>query len=117
MRAETAEKLSDLCARAGRGVAAFACELLALCDEGGAKPGGAAPQLLTAKDVAARLQTNTQTVYRLARGGKLPAVNTGRRALRWAGVTVEDFIRRGGVAADAGEEARAKPLRLLRSGR
>jgi excisionase family DNA binding protein len=51
-----------------------------------------APPLLTARDVAARLQTNTQTIYRLAREGKLPTVPISTRTRRWTEDAVEAFI-------------------------
>lgn len=75
--------------------------------------GNAAPvieadaRLLSARDVAQRLQTNKQAVYRLAREGKLPAVKVSARCLRWTEETVSAFIQ----AKDRG----AKTLRLLRA--
>jgi excisionase family DNA binding protein len=60
-----------------------------------------APRLLTARDVAERLQTNTQAVYRLAREGKLPAVPLGERTLRWTEESVADFIETGGVKPES----------------
>ena len=66
--------------------------------------------LLTARDVARLLQTNTQAVYRLARGGKLPAIKLSTRTLRWTEDAVMAFIAGGGIEADA-----RKTLRLLRA--
>ena len=72
----------------------------------------AEPSLLTARDVAARLQTNVQAVYRLARDGRLsPDVVLGPRTYRWTEHTVAAFIERGGVAAPAA----ANVLRLVGS--
>lgn len=74
-----------------------------------AKP---APPLLSARDVASRLQTNTQAVYRLAREGKLPAVQLGSRTLRWTDDAVNGFIARGGIAVEQRGNAPQKNLRL-----
>lgn len=70
-----------------------------------------AAQLLTAKDVAARLQTNTQAVYRLQREGKLPGVKLGQRTLRWTDDVVREFIAQGGII----DQTESKALRLLRA--
>lgn len=67
-----------------------------------------APPLLTAHDVAHRLQTNTQTIYRLAREGKLPAVKLSPRAYRWTEDIVSAFIAQQ-------SEVEQKTLRLLRA--
>lgn len=73
----------------------------------------AAPTLLTARDVARCLQTNTQAVYRLAREGKLPAVKLSTRTLRWTEDSVTAFIASGGtIVSDAGA---SKTLRGLRA--
>jgi excisionase family DNA binding protein len=69
----------------------------------------AAPPLLTAPDVAARLQINVQAVYRLAREGKLPAVQIGTRTRRWTENAVNDFVERGGVREESNQP---KALRL-----
>lgn len=50
------------------------------------------PDLLEVDEVAARLKTNRQAVYRLARTKKLPAVNLGERTLRWTEEVVSSFI-------------------------
>jgi excisionase family DNA binding protein len=67
------------------------------------------PRLLTARQVADRLQVNTQAVYRLTREGKLPAVKLSERTLRWSEKIIGDFVARGGVdglqPADAGGDA------------
>jgi len=57
----------------------------------------AAPQLLTAQEVAELLKTNTQVVYRLVRSRELEAVNLGERMLRFTECSVNEFINRGGV--------------------
>jgi predicted DNA-binding transcriptional regulator AlpA len=57
-----------------------------------------APSLLKACDVAARLQINTQAVYRLARDGRLPAVELGQRTKRWTEDVVSAFIKQRGAA-------------------
>lgn len=64
-----------------------------------AMPGGtnAAPQLLTAQEVAELLKTNIQVVYRLVRSRELEAVNLGERMLRFTESSVNEFINRGGV--------------------
>jgi len=72
----------------------------------------AAPPLLIARDVAARLQTNTQAVYRLERKGKLPAVQLGQRTKRWTEDVVNKFIKQGGVV-EQNDHAPAKRLRVL----
>jgi len=69
-----------------------------------------APSLLTARDVAKRLQVNTQTVYRLAREGKLPAVQLGTRTHRWTEDTVNNFISSGGNI----EKSNSLPAQSLR---
>lgn len=48
----------------------------------GAPPGGTI-RLLTAKELAAALQLNEQTVYRLARSGEIPFVRIGKKAIRF----------------------------------
>lgn len=68
-----------------------------------------APRLLTARDVAQRLQTNTQAVYRLAREGTLPAVVLGTRSYRWTEQVVAEFIAQRGV------RAQPNSLRLVRA--
>lgn len=40
-------------------------------------------RLLTAKELAAALQLNEQTVYRLARSGEIPFVRIGKKAIRF----------------------------------
>lgn len=40
-------------------------------------------RLLTAKELAAALQLNEQTVYRLARNGAIPFVRIGKKAIRF----------------------------------
>ena len=47
-----------------------------------APPGGTV-RLLTAKELAAALQLNEQTVYRLARSGEIPFVRIGKKAIRF----------------------------------
>jgi excisionase family DNA binding protein len=47
-----------------------------------ASPGGTV-RLLTAKQLAAALQLNEQTVYRLARNGGIPFVRIGKKAIRF----------------------------------
>lgn len=47
-----------------------------------APPGGTV-RLLTAKQLAAALQLNEQTVYRLARNGAIPFVRIGKKAIRF----------------------------------
>ena len=73
----------------------------------------APPPLLTARDVATRLQINTQAVYRLTREGKLSAVACGPRTLRWTEDAVCAFIAQGGVTEPGVEHS--KTLRLLQA--
>lgn len=47
-----------------------------------APPGGTV-RLLTARELAAALQLNEQTVYRLARNGAIPFVRIGKKAIRF----------------------------------
>lgn len=56
----------------------------------------APPRLLTAAQVAERWQIKTAHVYRLAREGKLPAVQLGRYR-RFSLATVEQFEGGGGT--------------------
>lgn len=70
--------------------------------------------LLTAKDVAARLGVSALTVIRLANAGTLPAVEVARRKrrriLRWRPETVEKFIssrEKRGSQAEVANDARA----------
>lgn len=51
--------------------------------------------LLTAADVAARLNVNVQRAYELLRNGTLPAVRIGRQ-VRTASADLEKWIREGG---------------------
>lgn len=46
-------------------------------------PPGGTVRLLTAKELAAALQLNAQTVYRLARSGEIPFVRIGKKAIRF----------------------------------
>ncbi len=46
-------------------------------------PSGGTVRLLTAKELAAALQLNEQTVYRLARNGGIPFVRIGKKAIRF----------------------------------
>jgi excisionase family DNA binding protein len=85
------EKLSEVVAQAVRDALAQA--------EAEEMAASAAPRLLTAPQVADRLQTNVQAIYRLAREGSLPAVVLGTRSYRWTEHVVTDFIERRGVAA------------------
>jgi len=78
-----------------------------------ATPQTAAPELLTARDVARLLNSNTQAVYRLAREGKLPAVKLSPRTLRWTEDAVSAFILRGGIAEQ--NDAAPNVLRGLRA--
>ncbi len=87
-------------------------DLLALLSDAPVPKESAAP-LLTARDIAKRLQVNTQAVYRLAREGKLPAVKLGSRTLRWSEDVVMEFVSRRGVE----DQANSKPLRLLQAKR
>ncbi len=48
-----------------------------------AAPSGGTVRLLTAKELAAALQLNEQTVYRLARSGEIPVVRIGKKAIRF----------------------------------
>ncbi len=73
----------------------------------------APPPLLTALDVAARLQINKQAVYRLTREGKLSAIAIGPRTLRWTEEAVSAFITQGGINVQ--DNAPAKNLRLLQA--
>ncbi len=68
--------------------------------------------LLTACDVAARLQINTQAVYRLAREGKLPAIKLSTRTLRWTEDAVSAFVAGGGIIESNADAS--KTLRVLR---
>lgn len=117
MSPETAERLLEIGERAGRCLSSLASEAWSVLRSeliaGGSS--GAAP-LLTARDVAARLRTNVQTVYRLAREGQLPPVETGRRTLRWTEAVVVEFIGRRGRATEQ-EQPHRKPLRALQGGR
>jgi excisionase family DNA binding protein len=56
-------------------------------------------RLLTAEQLAERWQVPKSQVYRLARDGRLEAVNLGRYR-RFRVETVEEFERAGGVAAN-----------------
>lgn len=69
-----------------------------------------APLLLTVRDVARCLQTNTQAVYRLAREGKLRAIKLSPRTLRWTEDAVMAFIAGGGIESET-----PKTLRVLRA--
>jgi excisionase family DNA binding protein len=46
-------------------------------------PGKERSRLCTAKEVAATLQLNEQTVYRLARNGEIPFLRIGNKAIRF----------------------------------
>lgn len=49
-------------------------------------------RLLTAKQLAAALQLNEQTVYRLARNGGVPFVRIGKKAIRFDLERVRDAL-------------------------
>ncbi len=99
------DKLSAIVAQAVRAALAQA-----EAEEAQASPG--APRLLTARDVAQRLQTNVQAVYRLAREGELPPVVLGARSYRWTEQVVSAFIAQRGASAEPTPEV--KTLRLIR---
>ncbi len=57
----------------------------------------------TAEEVAAILKVQPHRVYGLIRSGGLPAVRLGQRQVRVSKEALEEFIRRGGQPAPAGE--------------
>lgn len=59
------------------------------------KAKAAEPGLMTAADVAARLQVDVRTVRRWEAAGKLKARRLGRRTVRYRREDVERFIDRG----------------------
>lgn len=59
-----------------------------------AEPRAAPEQLLTAEQVAEWLQLNTQSVYRLAREGKIKRVQVSDNTVRFSRSEVERFLDR-----------------------
>ncbi|MFN2556945.1 MAG: helix-turn-helix domain-containing protein [Nitriliruptorales bacterium] len=60
---------------------------------------GAGDQLLTVSEVAADLRVSNMTVYRLIRGGQLPALRVGRN-YRIRRADLEAYLRAGSVQAE-----------------
>lgn len=101
MDAGVADRIAEIFDRAK-------AEALALVSDAAPRP-ETDERLLRAGDVASRLQTNTQAVYRLAREGLLPAVRLSARRLRWTEEAVLSFISR----EDQKQSARSKTLQLV----
>jgi prophage regulatory protein len=60
----------------------------------------AGKDLLTARDVAARLSMSTRTLYRLVAAGSFPRpVRLGRRFARWRASDVQRFLDGLGAAS------------------
>lgn len=60
---------------------------------------GAGDQLLTVSEVAGDLRVSNMTVYRLIRGGQLPALRVGRN-YRIRRADLEAYLRAGSVQAE-----------------
>ncbi len=60
---------------------------------------GAGDQLLTVSEVATDLRVSNMTVYRLIRGGHLPALRVGRN-YRIRQADLEAYLRAGSVQAE-----------------
>lgn len=55
------------------------------------------PDLLTAEQIAKKLQISEGQVYELVRQGHLAKVSVGKREMRFTSEAVQDFIQRGGI--------------------
>ena len=66
--------------------------------------GGRLGEFMTVEDVADMLRINKSTVYRMAKGGRLPAPRVGRQ-WRFRLSALEDFLDAGGdMAFEQSEE-------------
>ena len=66
-----------------------------------------APELLTARELAAIFKLNPQTLYRLARRGVIPAIRIGRKSLRFDPIQVREALEALGIS-----QTRVGPRRL-----
>lgn len=64
------------------------------------RPSSVLGSFMTVKDVAEMLRINKSTVYRMAKGGRIPATRVGRQ-WRFRLSALEDFLDAGGDAAFA----------------
>jgi predicted DNA-binding transcriptional regulator AlpA len=101
MDAGVAERIAEIFDRAKAEALALVSNAVPSVDAG--------TGLLCAQDVARRLQTSTQAVYRLSREGSLPAVRLSARRLRWTEEAVLSFISR----EDQKQSAQSKTLQLI----
>ena len=60
--------------------------------------GGRLGEFMTVEDVADMLRINKSTVYRMAKGGRIPATRVGRQ-WRFRLSALEDFLDAGGDTA------------------
>lgn len=60
--------------------------------------GGRLAEFMTVEDVADMLRINKSTVYRMAKGGRIPATRVGRQ-WRFRLSALEDFLDAGGDMA------------------
>lgn len=59
------------------------------------------PKLLTAQQVSEQLNLPLQTVYAMARTGKIPAVRIGSRNYRFSAAALAAWIESGGCSESA----------------
>ncbi|OGP85078.1 MAG: hypothetical protein A2Y95_08785 [Deltaproteobacteria bacterium RBG_13_65_10] len=59
-------------------------------------------RLLNVREIARYLKVNEQTVYRLAREGKIPATKIGRQ-WRFSLNEIQGLLHRGGVSRKEGD--------------
>ncbi|MBI4718083.1 MAG: helix-turn-helix domain-containing protein [Planctomycetes bacterium] len=57
-------------------------------------------ELLTCREVAARLKLSGRQVYKLAASGKLPRPLKVARSTRWRADEIDDFIGRGCIVEE-----------------
>ena len=60
-------------------------------------------ELLTVREVAARLKVSTRQIFKLAASGQLPRPVKVGGSTRWRSTDIEEFIERGCPALDPAE--------------
>jgi excisionase family DNA binding protein len=70
-------------------------------------PGNGVSELLTAPELAALFKLNSQTLYRLARRGMIPAIRIGEKSLRFDPIQVREALLEGRRAS----RTRVRPRR------
>jgi excisionase family DNA binding protein len=122
MRAEVVDRLSDILARAGRCVAAAACEAWGIVSEELKTTPGASVRTadgdegLTVAQAAAELNVEPWRVYEMVRRGLLQHYRPSPRTIRIRRAVVKEFVREGKCTRVERPEGRAEVVPLRRAG-